>query len=133
MIMRTPYEPPQQSGTGQIVDAIFILILVYASLLAPLLLNTKSAEEAPAEAVQAAAPSWESLQQNAAQAEQWQKLGLDPAAAKPMIEKRFDYTIDPVWLIATIVVILGYFLLIVMISEREYKQVIAEKFGDTGS
>lgn len=127
------YKPPRQSGIGQIVDAAFILILVYASLLAPLLLNTKSAEEAPAETVEAVAPTWESLKQNEAQAAQWQKLGLDPAGAKPMIEKRFDYTINPVWLVATIVVILGYFLLVVMISEREYKQVIAEKFGDTGS
>ncbi len=131
--MPTPYKPPRQSGIGQIIDAAFILILVYASLLAPLLLNTKSAEEAPAETVEAAAPTWESLKQNEAQAAQWQKLGLDPAGAKPMIEKRFDYTINPVWLIATIVVILGYFLLVVMISEREYKQVIAEKFGETGS
>ena len=131
--MPARYNPPRQSGIGQIVDAVFILILVYASLLAPLLLNTKSTEQAPAETVQAVAPTWESLKQNEAQAEQWQKLGLDPAGAKPMIEKRFDYTINPVWLIATIVVILGYFLLVVMISERDYKQVIAEKFGETGS
>ena len=131
--MPTAYQPPRQGGIGQIVDAAFILILVYASLLAPLMLTTKSAEQAPAETVQAAAPTWESLQQNEAQAAQWQKLGLDPASAKPMIEKRFDYTINPVWLIATIVVIVGYFLLVVMISEREYKQVIAEKFGDTGA
>ncbi len=130
--MRTPYEPPRQSGTGQFVDAIFILILVYASLLAPLLLKSESAVQAPAEAMQAAAPTWESLKQNAAQAAQWEKLGIDPAGAKPMVEKRFDYTIDPIWLIATIVVILGYFLLVVMISEKDYKQVIAEKFGDTG-
>ena len=130
--MRTPYEPPRQSGTGQFVDAIFILILVYASLLAPLLLKSETAVQAPAEAIQAAAPTWESLKQNAAQAAQWEKLGIDPAGAKPMVEKRFDYTIDPIWLIATIVVILGYFLLVVMISEKEYKQVIAEKFGDTG-
>lgn len=130
--MRTPYEPPRQSGTGQFVDAIFILILVYASLLAPLLLKSETAAQAPADAVQAAAPTWESLKQNAAQAAQWEKLGIGPAGAKPMVEKRFDYTIDPIWLIATIVVILGYFLLVVMISEKEYKQVIAEKFGDTG-
>ena len=130
--MRTPYEPPRQSGTGQFVDAIFILILVYASLLAPLLMKSAPAEDASTEVVLTAPPTWESLNQNAVQAAQWEKLGIDPAGARPMVEKRFDYTIDPIWLIVTIVVILGYFLLVVMISEKEYKQVIAEKFGDTG-
>lgn len=129
--MRNRYEPPRQNGMGQFIDAIFILLLVYASLLAPLMLKSEAADEEPAAEAQAvAAPTWESLNQSPVQAAQWEKLGVDPEGAKAIVEKRFDYTIDPVWLIATIVVIIGYFLLVVMISEKEYKQVIAEKFGD---
>lgn len=129
--MQKRYEPPRQSGMGQLIDAIFILLLVYASLLAPLLMKSEAAAEAPAAEAQAvAAPTWESLKQSPVQAAQWEKLGVNPEGAKPMIEKRFDYTINPIWLVATIVVIIGYFLLVVMISEREYKQVIAEKFGN---
>ena len=34
--MNKPYEPPVQSGIGQMFDSLVVLVLVYASLLAPL-------------------------------------------------------------------------------------------------
>ncbi len=35
--MNKPYDPPVQSGAGQMFDSLVVLVLVYASLLAPLL------------------------------------------------------------------------------------------------
>jgi hypothetical protein len=129
--MANRYEPPKQKGIGQFVDSVFLLVLVYLSLLAPLLLAGKPAHQPPPaqEQAQAAAPTWENLQQNEVQAAQWQKLGYTPETAKPIIEDRFDYTIKPFDLILTIVVILGYFLFLFRWSNREYKEVIAERFS----
>jgi len=55
---------------------------------------------------------------------------VDPAAAAEMITTRFDYTINPIALIVTAVVIIGYFVFLVRTSEKEYRQVISERFGD---
>ena len=59
---------------------------------------------------------------------QWEKLGHTPETASELISTRFDYTIDPLMLIITAVVILGYFVFLVKISDKEYKDVIREKF-----
>jgi hypothetical protein len=121
------YQPPEQGTGGQIFDSLFLLALVYVTLFAPLVLGltgggttTKAVEQ----------PTWEALGQNAAMAGQWEKLGFDPAAAAEMITTRFDYTINPIALILTAVVIIGYFVFLVRTSEKEYRQVISERFGD---
>ncbi len=120
------YEPPVQGGAGQFIDSLVVLVLVYASLMAPLLFK-----EAPAaaDAADKPAPTWESLNQTPAMVEQWGKLGVKVEAAAPMITNRFDYTIEPVSLILTIAVIVGYFIFVLRASEREYREVIRERFG----
>jgi hypothetical protein len=128
-----PYRPPRQSGPGQFFDSVFLVALVFLSLLAPVLLTSK--EPAPAQAAAQVASSdtpatWASLQQTAAQAGQWEKLGLTPADAKAMIEHRFDYTVDPLWLSVTAVVIVGYFVFVLTVSQRQYRDVIRERFGE---
>ena len=40
----------------------------------------------------------------------------------------FDYTIDVAGVVITGAVIIGYFIFMLVLSEKEYKQVIAEKF-----
>jgi hypothetical protein len=129
-----PYQPPRQSGLGQLVDSLFIVVLVFLSLLAPVLTAPKAEPPAPAAVATAAQPepvtTWASLNQTPAQAAQWEKLGLAPKDAKPMIEHRFDYTVDPLWLAITAVVIAGYFVFVLMVSERQYQDVIRERFGD---
>lgn len=124
--MSKPYQPPVQSGAGQFFDSLVVLVLVYASLMAPLLF---SAAEDAAEAGEAAAPTWESLNQTSAMVEQWDKLGVDIETAAPMITNRFDYTIEPVSLLITIAVIVGYFIFVLRTSDREYREVIRERFG----
>lgn len=129
--MKKNYSPPNQGMLGQIFDSIFVLILVYASLMIPLLLKAEEkSESAAAAAVAAVKSTWESLGQNAVQQAQWVKLGYDPEMAAPLINSRFDYTIDPVMLIITIAVVAGYFVFMLTVSERQYREVIAEKFDN---
>lgn len=125
--MSKPYEPPVQGSAGQFFDSVVVLVLVYASLMAPLLF--KEAAEAPAAAADKPAVTWESLQQTPAMVAQWEKLGVDIQAAEPMITHRFDYTIEPVSLLLTIAVIGGYFFFVLRASDREYREVINERFG----
>lgn len=120
------YEPPRQSGRGMVVDSIFLMALVYAALLMPLVVDFGG--EVAAETEEVAAPTWESLEQNPTMAAQWEKLGMGPEEAAEIINTRFDYTIDPLALLGTAVVVIGYFIFLMRVSDRQYREVIAEKF-----
>jgi hypothetical protein len=135
--MKKQYIPPVQKPLGQVFDSLLILVLVYASLMVPLLFKEEAAP-APepvvaqtaeaAAAAEAAKPTWESLGQNEVMQAQWAKLGYDPEKAAELINHRFDYTIDPGMLLLTILVVAGYFVFMLKVSEKEYREVIAEKF-----
>jgi len=125
--MAAKYIPKKQSGIGQFIDSIFILVLVYVSLYIPLLLKSEAAEEVAGEA---AKPTWESLNLAPVVQQQWEKLGYDAEKAAGLIGSKFDYTIDPMMLLITIAVIVGYFVFMIKISDKQYREVIAEKFGD---
>ena len=127
--MSKNYMPPNQGMFGQIFDSILILLLVYASLMLPLLMKeSDKPTEAPAATTEAAKVTWESLGQNAVEQAQWVKLGYDPDKAATLINSRFDYTINPMMLIITIFVVVGYFVIILKVSDKQYREVIAEKF-----
>lgn len=129
--MKKKYIPPNQGFFGQIFDTLIVLVLVYASLMVPLLFKAEAkAEAAAAAAVEAVKATWDSLGQNAIQQAQWIKLGYDPEKAATLINSRFDYTIDPMMLIITIVVVAGYFLFMLKVSDKQYREVIAEKFDN---
>jgi hypothetical protein len=129
--MSKHYTPPNQGTFGQIFDSILILALVYASLMLPLLMKKDAAPAAePAAAAEVVVNTWESLGQNEVMQAQWVKLGYDPDKAATIINNRFDYTIDPMMLIITILVVVGYFALVLKISDKEYREVIAEKFDN---
>ncbi|MEC9411918.1 MAG: hypothetical protein VX829_04480 [Pseudomonadota bacterium] len=125
------YVPKVQSKKGQLFDSLFILILVYVSLYIPLFLesDSKSASDNTSSQV----ISWESLNVSPVEQEQWQKLGFDETSAAEIINDKFDYTIDPVMLAITALVIIGYFIFMLRVSEAQYREVIAEKFGDQAS
>lgn len=125
--MAQKYIPKKQSGLGQFIDSMFILVLVYVSLYIPLLLKPEAAEEAAGEA---AKPTWELLNLPPVVQEQWVKLGYDAEKAAGLIGNKFDYTIDPLMLLITAAVIIGYFVFMLKASDKEYREVIAEKFGD---
>lgn len=129
--MKKNYTPPNQGMFGQIFDTILVLVLVYASLMVPLLFKAAAkAEDVAAVAAAAVKESWASLGQNAVQQAQWIKLGYDPEKAATLINNRFDYTIDPMMLIITIVVVGGYFWFMLKVSDKEYREVIREKFDN---
>ncbi|TNC72161.1 hypothetical protein [Rubellimicrobium roseum] len=121
------YRPPAQSKLGQIVDVIVLLALTFGALYLPLYMGLagRTASPSPQEN-----PTWESLGQNEAMVERWNALGYaDPTAAQDIITSRFDYSFGALSLIVMVVVVVGYFVLMFRLSDREYREVIAEKFG----
>ena len=122
------YIPPKQSGWGQAVDCVFVLALVYVCLLLPLLLGGGASTYTVADAN--AKPTWQSLHQNPVMQEQWHKLGYDAQEAAKLINTRFNYDFSWISLIITAIVIVGYFVILLRMSDREYKEVINEAFGD---
>ena len=139
---RRNYVPPTQSVGGQIIDAVFLVVLVVLALFLPLWLQiaVPSRERVLPEgvALQVAEDgtqtwtglTWEAIGQNPTMQGQWEKLGYSVEGAADIVTQPFNYTIDVLGLILTAVVIIGYFAFLLITSEREYREVIAEKFGD---
>ncbi len=138
--MASRYVPPEQSGIGQWIDSILILVLVFVALFAPLIFglagggkteikfkDAAGVEKAWAELADAD-KTWATLGQNAVQQAQWEKLGVTPEAASAMISSRYDYSFGWGALFLTGLVIIGYFFLVIYVSGKEYREVIAEKF-----
>ncbi len=121
------YQPPRQSKFGQIVDVLVLLALTFAALYLPLYLGLAGRTASPAPQ---ANPTWESLGQNPTMVERWTALGYaDPASAQDIITSRFDYSFSALGLIVMIAVVVGYFVMMMRFSDKEYREVIAEKFG----
>lgn len=123
------YNPPNQSKIGQIIDVIVLLVLTVGALYVPLWLGMAGGAKTPAPIEN---PTWEALKQNAVMVEKWNALGItDPAAVNEMITARYDYwSFSTIELLVMIIVVVGYFVLVVRFSDKEYREVIAEKFGD---
>ena len=124
---RKPYEPPQQGRIGQLFDTAFVLVLVYAALFAPLVLGLTGGGTTVTDVAE---KTWAALGQNPTMQAQWDKLGYTAEQAADIITKRFDYTVSPIALIVTAIIIVGYFVFVVRYSDKEYREVIAERFGD---
>lgn len=121
------YTPPEQDKALQFVDVIFLLIAIFAALWLPLKLGLAGAAKAIDKIEN---PTWELLGQNATMASIWEKLGYTPETAHDIIQNRFHYNIDWVSLIIMAAVLIGYFVFLFRASDKEYREVIAEKFGD---
>ncbi len=119
------YVPPKQGAAGQIFDSVFLLILIYLVLLSPLLLGLTAGSTVTKlpETI-----TWETLGQNEVMQAQWEALDKTPEEAAEYICTRYVYEINPVSLVFTAVVIIGYFLIVLRFSNKEYKEVISEKF-----
>lgn len=122
------YKPPKQSFAGQIFDVITLLVLTVGALYLPLYLGLAGAAKTPSPV---ANPTWEALGQNATEQQQWAALGVtDPAAANDIVTARFDYSFSWVALVVMAILVIGYFVLVVRLSDREYRDVIEERFGN---
>lgn len=131
------YIPPRQSKIGQVIDVLVLLVLTIGALYAPLLLGLAGGAKEPKPYDPAA--TWETLGQNPVMVEKWQQLAsfnavkADPTdeTLQAMITARYDYWAFSSWeLILMIIVVVGYFFMVVRFSDKEYREVIAEKFGD---
>jgi hypothetical protein len=120
------YEPPKQSAVGQIIDSIVILALVAASLFGPVYLGMAGAQKAP---LVFAEKTWTGMKQNPVMQAQWEKLGFTPDTAAPIIADRFNYSVNWIDLLITGVVIVAYFVFLIRYSDKEYRDVIAERFN----
>lgn len=120
------YIPPKQSKLGQIIDVIVLLVLTIGALYIPLwmgLAGSAQTTNVPEN------PTWEVLGQNAVMVEKWNALGYpDAASAAEIITSRFDYSFSIGSLLVMIVVVVGYYAIMLRFSEKEYRDVIAEKF-----
>lgn len=122
------YNAPVQGKIGQIIDVIVLLIMAIGALYIPLWLGLAGSAKNPQTLEN---PTWEALAQNPAMVEQWHKLGYsDPSLAAEMITARFDYSFSIGALLAMIVVVVGYYAILLRFSENEYRDVIAENFGE---
>jgi hypothetical protein len=126
-VANSHYEPPKQSAFGQLIDSLFLLILVLAALFTPLYL--KLAGGGKIDLPVADKTTWAGLGQSAVQQAQWEKLGLTPDTAASMITSRFDYSFNVYELAITAIVVIGYFALLFLFSRGEYREVIEERFG----
>jgi hypothetical protein len=121
------YQPPKQSLAGQVVDVVVLLILTVGALYLPLYMGLAGAAKTPNPIEN---PTWEALGQNAVEQAQWAVLGFpDAASANEIITARFDYTFSWTALIVMVVAVVGYFILVVRLSDKEYREVIDERFG----
>ena len=124
--MMANYVPPKQGKLGQLIDVIFLVALSVGALFMPLWLGLAGSTKTP---VAVTDPTWASLGQNAVAAAQYEALGYTPASAADIITARYDYSFTTLALVTMIVVIVGYYYLVMRFSEQEYRDVIAEKFG----
>jgi hypothetical protein len=122
------YTPPEQSKIGQLIDVVVLLGLSLGALFVPLRMGLSGAAKVVATPVEN--PTWETLGQTAVQAAQYEALGYTPATAHDLILARFDYSFEWSSLILMAVLIIGYFVIMLRLSEQEYKDVINEKFGE---
>lgn len=121
------YTPPEQPKAMQWVDIIFVVAAIFLALWLPLQAGWAGVSRA---IVPIENPTWEALGQTPAQVAQWVKLGYaDAAAAHDIIQNKFDYTIDWLQLIIMAAVLIGYFVFLFRASDKEYREVIDEKFN----
>jgi hypothetical protein len=122
------YTPPEQGKLGQLIDVIVLMGLSLGALFVPLKMGLSGAAKVVATPVEN--PTWETLGQTPAQATQYEALGYTPESAHDIILARFDYSFEWTSLILMAVLIIGYFVIMLRLSEQEYKDVITEKFGE---
>jgi len=104
------------------------MAMTYGALDIPLYMGLAGGSKSVPEG---APTTWEGMGQNATQVAQYNALGFtDPAAVSDIINARYDYSFSWMALAVMVVVILTYYALVLRFSEKEYRDVIAEKFGE---
>lgn len=131
-----PYEPPQQSLRGQLVDAVFILALLFATLFVSTYVLSLQAGGAAGGDAAGPRPVSE-LPISSAEKQQFQKMidaGMvdlqavnDSVAANRASTDKYAFSV--LSLIVTAAIIIAYMAFVYRLSFKEYREVIEEKFG----
>jgi predicted PurR-regulated permease PerM len=138
--MAKKYIPPKQGVASQLFDVASLLALVFGALFLPIWLKiavpSRVEELPPGVSYQLQTDgskkwsglTWEKLRQNPTMQQQWKKLGYSKEQAADIITQPFKYDIDVLGVGITAIVVIGYFVFMLVMSEKEYREVIAEKF-----
>jgi len=128
------YEPPKQSGRGQVVDSVIIMILLFAVLFGV----TYYVQSSASAGEEATTPIAE-LPITAAEKQQYQRMVdeeiVDLATVNAQVAASYKrpgsekYPISLWKLLLTIAVIGGYLVFVYRVSFTEYREVIRERFG----
>lgn len=128
------YEPPKQSGRGQVVDSLIIMVLLFAVLFGVTYYVQSSASSSESGEKPIA-----QLPITAAEKAQYQRMVddeiVDLATVNAQVEASYKrpgsdkYPISLWKLLLTIAVIGGYLVFVYMMSFKEYREVIRERFG----
>ena len=133
----SPYQPPSQSTRGQLLDALFILVLLFGTLFATTYIVKTQAVDDPAGAVVAEETPISQLPISEVEKQQFQKLvssgkvdlqtvNAAVAANRPDPDK---YDFSMLSLFVTAGLIIAYMAFVYAMSFKQYKEVVAEKFG----
>ena len=129
-----PYEPPQQSVRGQLLDAATVLVLIFATLFVTTYLSSEEPDDA---AASGPSPQLSQLPLTPGERIQYQKMIDSGTADLPTISagvaanqpSQDKYEINFVALIGTAILLAVYLGFVYRVSFREYREVIDEKFG----
>lgn len=125
------YQPPVQSKRGQLIDAVTVLVLIFATLFGTTyLVQEAAAPDAPARPLA-------ELPINDTERAQYQKMidsgTTDLAAINASVESHQNnadkYAIDVWALLGTAALLAAYLGFVYRASFREYREVIEERFG----
>ena len=130
-----PYEPPRQSMRGQLIDAVFILVLLFVTLFASTYVLSLQGGGAAGGSAEPRPVS--ELPISSAGKQQFQKMidagMVDLPTVNDSVEaNRPDagkYAFSVLSLVVTAAIIVAYMAYVYRVSFKEYKEVIEEKFG----
>jgi hypothetical protein len=128
------YEPPKQSGRGQVIDSLIIMVLLFAVLFGVTYYVQSSASSS-----ESAEKPISQLPITAAEKQQYQRMVddeiLDLATVNAQVEASYKrpgsdkYPISLWKLLLTVAVIGGYLVFVYKVSFKEYREVVRERFG----
>ena len=132
------YEPPRQSGRGQIVDSVIIMLLLFAVLFGVTYYVQSTASSSEVETRPIA-----ELPITPAEKQQFQRMVdeeiVDLETVNAQVAASYKrpgsdkYPISLWKLLLTIAVIGGYLVFVYKVSFKEYREVVRERFGPSST
>lgn len=129
------YQPPEQSMRGQFLDALFILVLLFATLFVTTYIAQGGGGSGGSESAEVKPIS--ELPISSAEKQQFQKMVNNGMVSLETINTSIDanqpdpnkYNFSVLALIMTAGLLIAYLVFVYWSSFKEYREVIEEKFG----